>query len=601
MKRTRPLAQIALAIFMAGLASLGLMFPLDANDPVQPGAVFPLVKYADGSRIQQVYFHPPQDQVSLPAKGFASVNLIQGLCEKQVPLGESCFKLRLKLVTRLRTKMALLMGRQLAVSRETTNMSEKLAVFDFDLFYDDLPVANACRTVLVHEGRPVAIRDRNLPAGLTKPAFPMEIIAQNTAWSLVAQNTRSTFARLYPGKTPRLTVSRDTPTDPDTRLVLWPDQRAKKLQPAWTMTVRSTQRSQPFLRRYWVAASPPARILDFEDLIFYQLPAPQPGPFNAGRGPLILDRGALSVAPRLTPPASPSPAAADPRSEARTENGITAVFPGAVTGTVTGTMWETSPYRNTVSRPLPSIEIAVLRPVSSPALASTDEWGRYSLIGLTGLAMIRTSLSGPACRIVDEQAGPKNDDFATYTHNVGGSNVDVDYFSGTTDEAKLAQTSAYYYVNQAFDFVKNFLPERPTKLPRLPTHVNLDSACNAYYDRGDGTLNFFRGSVNGGVKGCPNTAYRERRLSRIRPCRGRRAGRHSRRRLQRRLRRRLDPAAHPRPVRGPGFLRSGQASARFEQGVFLEEIQGRRNPRSRPVLFRLLLGTGPATAIDLQS
>ena len=92
---------------------------------------------------------------------------------------------------------------------------------------------------MVKDGRPVAIRDRKLPAGLTKPAFPMKIISQKTAWAVVAQNANSTFARLYPGETPRLVVSRNAPTDPAERLVLWPDRRAKVLHPAWTMTVRT--------------------------------------------------------------------------------------------------------------------------------------------------------------------------------------------------------------------------------------------------------------------------------------------------------------------------------------------------------------------------
>ena len=122
-----------------------------------------------------------------------------------------------------------------------------------------------------------------------------------------------------------------------------------------------------------------------------------------------------------------------------------------------------SPYRVPAHAERRNFGVA---PVGIQAIALTDGLGRYSLPGVSGVATIRASLSGPACKIIDDQAGPKNDDFAKYTHDLGGANVDVDYYSGTTEEAKLAQTSAFFSVNQAFEFVKEFLPDRPTKLPQ---------------------------------------------------------------------------------------------------------------------------------------
>jgi hypothetical protein len=522
------------AILIATVACLGLV-PLEAHDPhtmPQNAGPSPLLKFASGSRIAQVYVQPaPNKAAPLPANGPAAAAQVQSTCEKLCPLGEAGFRLRPRLVTRLRVAMqAMLQGQPLAAARSA--LAEKLAVYDFDVLYGELPVVNASRTVLVSGGQTVAIRDRNPPQGLAKPVFPPSTAHPSTAWSLASKNSTDTLAVLYPHKPARLAADLK---DPTAHLVLWPDQRARQLQLAWAVTVRSSSRTEPFLRRYWVSASQPVRILDFEDLIFYEQAAeptqqavqpPAPSyPFSsfpkfgagANRPPVkIIDWPSAppqNAAPQYgVAPTTTSPGSTNPNATAKGASGgsFSGPFGGSVSGTVTGSMWAASPYSGVVTRPLPGVELTVTRPSGISSTAYSDAWGRYSMNSVNGLATISATLSGPACKIINDAA--TSDDVATFSSRVGNGVVDVNFPAGPSDEFKLAQNSAFYSVNSAYDFVKGYLPEHPTKLPRLATHVNVDSSCNAYYDRSDNTLNFFRsfaGSSKASEKSCPNTAYRD--------------------------------------------------------------------------------------------
>jgi len=479
------------------LASFGLMVPLEAHDAGHAGS--PLVRYANGSRIYQVYIQPPQLKAAPPAGDPVPVNWVQTLCEKQAPLAEPSYKLRPRLVTRMFASVgAMLQGQHQHAVAARAPATEKLAVFDFDLYCDDLPVANACRTVLIHDGRTLAIRDRNVTAGLAKPAMPLQPIAHTVAWPLLVKNSQDAVAQLYPGKTPALAA--DVNSGP-AKLVLWPDLREKKLYPAWTMTMRSTSKTQPYLRRYWVTATQPVRILDYEDLIYYQQqqPAPQPR-FGGPLGPFAMPL--LPRTPSTTPP--PPVAQAAPGVPATASTSI--VFAGSGAGTVTANVWDNSPYGPVVSRPMPSMEITVTRPVLGPYTTLTDGAGNFSLPGVSGSSTLTASLSGPACKIINDQANGKTEELATFNRN--GSVVNVDFPARSTEETKLAQTTAFLSVTQVYEYVRSYLPERGTKVPRLTTHVNIDSTCNAYYDRSDVSLNFFvRGT--GDSKTCPNTAYRD--------------------------------------------------------------------------------------------
>jgi hypothetical protein len=129
--------------------------------------------------------------------------------------------------------------------------------------------------------------------------------------------------------------------------------------------------------------------------------------------------------------------------------------------------------------------------VAAPAVGTeidTDANGFFSLS--SGVPPGR-QLAGPYCRIVNE-AGP------VLTPTVTGGNV---FFDAKTP-AELAQVSAFKWVSTAHAFVKDFLPANPTRLMNLPTHVNLDETCNAFFDPGQHTLNFFKAG-----DGCANSAY----------------------------------------------------------------------------------------------
>ena len=520
------------AFLIAGLAGLGLM-PVNAHDPRMPfpqlGGTSPLLKFANGRRIVQVYVQPASEKsVSLPTNGPVPFSLVQSLCEKQAPLGDAGYKLRPRLVTRLR-------GAVQAVLQPMVNaraaVNDGLTVFDFDVVYGELPVVHANRTVMVQGGRTVAIRDRNPPHGLAKPVFPRQASPANLAWSAAAKNSTDTLARLYPRKAHRLMAD---PRDPEAHLVLWPDEGARQLHLAWALTLRSTSRTEPFLRRYWVSAAQPGQILDFEDLIFYEQPpvaqtqpqSPWHNPFGSFLKPSEGSRSSVTITdwpvlPRVpaaqysaapTMPQGANQAApwqADPRRADGPASPPTAIFSGSVSGMVTGTMWDTSPYSGVVSRPLSGVEITVTRATGIASTTYSDLSGRYYLAGVNGLATVRATLKGPACKIVNE--GSKNNEAASFTGRVGRGTVDIDFPAGPSDEFKLAQNDAFYSVTRAYDFVKPYLPEHPSKVPQITTHVNVDSSCNAYYDRSDNTLNFFR-SFSGSVsndKSCPNTAYRD--------------------------------------------------------------------------------------------
>jgi hypothetical protein len=102
-----------------------------------------------------------------------------------------------------------------------------------------------------------------------------------------------------------------------------------------------------------------------------------------------------------------------------------------------------------------------------------------------------TRLTGPYCTIINE-AGPLL--VPTRTGNTLA-------FKATTEQ-ELAQVSAFKWVSIAHAFVKDYLPSNADRLVSLPTHVNIDDSCNAFFDPNEHTLNFFKSG-----DGCLNSAY----------------------------------------------------------------------------------------------
>jgi hypothetical protein len=119
---------------------------------------------------------------------------------------------------------------------------------------------------------------------------------------------------------------------------------------------------------------------------------------------------------------------------------------------------------------------------------NTDANGFFSVPGHPAL---NTRLVGPFCRVINE-AGPP------LIGTPSGNSVD---FNVTTQE-ELAQVSAFHWVSIAHRFVADFVVDRDDRLRGLPTHVNIDDTCNAFFDPNSHTLNFFKAGGD-----CLNSAY----------------------------------------------------------------------------------------------
>ncbi|MEK7994463.1 MAG: hypothetical protein AAB403_11730, partial [Planctomycetota bacterium] len=214
-------------------------------------------------------------------------------------------------------------------------------------------------------------------------------------------------------------------SEPVLEILVGPDQKGYL---AWSLEVRSTSLTQPQARRYWISAATEPRVLYFESLIYHQ--------FHQG--------------------------------------------------TVTGTLWDTTPVRGTISRRLASLEVTRTGSSGGSRVTGADGYFRFSG---TGSVTIRGALRGPSCEI-GNVAGPVMD-----VANMGDDLGPIDLDFRAAAEFELAQTTAFHWTNRGFQFVGGVVPRR-----RLPVVVNINATCNAYWD--GQAIHFYRA---GG--GCPNTAY----------------------------------------------------------------------------------------------
>ena len=84
---------------------------------------------------------------------------------------------------------------------------------------------------------------------------------------------------------------------------------------------------------------------------------------------------------------------------------------------------------------------------------------------------------------------------------LGGLNGQHDCFtSGASLGDTASARSAFYEVNKLVEMARGWLPANAWLQSQLPTNVNLNSTCNAFYSPSAGTINFYR---SGG--GCRNT------------------------------------------------------------------------------------------------
>ena len=450
------------------------------------------LRYPRGSSVSQVVTVPAKDAPKLAIANWGGVATATAasFAADEPKVQKAGLELRLRTATRLRP-VRRLVGDAPPKPAPAAD-PEKLAVFEFDLLHDKIPVARASRTVGVRGGAPLFIKDRNFPKNPPKVGAADQRLKFEAVRDAGLKDARTMFAKIYPKAEPILAV--DTSQQAVPRLEIWPDPKGDaKL--AWSYSVRSTDRRYPFLRRYWVSADKAGgQILDYEDLIFYaqrRCDAVEPTPrANAPIGKISLDIARDPV--RSLTPRGIS-AAGDPKD--------TTTPAAAIAGTITGSVWKTSPFGELdKARPLAGLDVIIIKEGETPKLALTNKDGKYSLAGMKGPVTVRVTLRGPACRIFNAQ-GPGAQ---VLTQTAKGEGT-LDLAFAVTDEAELAQVNAFCFVTEAFDFVRDHLPETPTKLAGMGTHVNIDDTCNAFYDPNDNTVNFFR-SAKGA---CPNTAYRD--------------------------------------------------------------------------------------------
>jgi hypothetical protein len=159
-------------------------------------------------------------------------------------------------------------------------------------------------------------------------------------------------------------------------------------------------------------------------------------------------------------------------------------------GTASGTLWQTTPLQPTANRTLASV--TVNRTGGGGGSQVTADDGRYGFPSGGGAATISATLSGPHSVVVNS-AGP------VMTESKAGAPASpIDLNFGASGDLETAQVSAFYWTNFVHSFANDILA--PGDLAALPTRVNINATCNAFWN--GSSINFFKA---GG--GCPNTAY----------------------------------------------------------------------------------------------
>ncbi|WP_437650674.1 hypothetical protein [Sorangium sp. So ce362] len=165
------------------------------------------------------------------------------------------------------------------------------------------------------------------------------------------------------------------------------------------------------------------------------------------------------------------------------------VVPGSVSGFTVSGGAPGAPGGTVAQTSLPHTRI------SGPGIsAHADAAGAFSIDVPLG-STLQGTLNGRAAA-VQNASGPN-----LVATGAAASGVGLVFSSPGGGEQEIAQATAYRYVDAARSFLEaNGLAPDALGEP-LPTHVNLDDFCNAFYDPGAISINFF---LSGG--GCNNSA-----------------------------------------------------------------------------------------------
>jgi hypothetical protein len=156
-------------------------------------------------------------------------------------------------------------------------------------------------------------------------------------------------------------------------------------------------------------------------------------------------------------------------------------------GTASGLLWTGSPLGSTANRVLSDLTVNRTGAGGGSVVTASD--GRYGYALGTGLATLQAKIAGPSC-VVQDLAGP-----VLNVSQSGTPDGAVDLNFGASSPLEIAQVSAFHWTNEAYHFAQGVLA-----FQNLPTRVNINSSCNAFWD--GSSINFFRAGAS-----CPNTAY----------------------------------------------------------------------------------------------
>ncbi len=164
-----------------------------------------------------------------------------------------------------------------------------------------------------------------------------------------------------------------------------------------------------------------------------------------------------------------------------------------VQGTVSATLWETTPFQATANHPLEQLNISN-RFWFFGGATTTDQAGHYNLPSFLA-GPVNAHLIGPWANVQTQASGNTNLALSASSPWFGSSTVNLNF--APTAEADLAQTSAFFWVNKVHRFAQPILPG--LALANMQVLTTINQSCNAFFN---GNLNFFRAG-----SGCPNTAY----------------------------------------------------------------------------------------------
>ena len=161
-------------------------------------------------------------------------------------------------------------------------------------------------------------------------------------------------------------------------------------------------------------------------------------------------------------------------------------------GQVTGTIWTESGLPNSPTANQEFEKFLVNRSTGGTAVTGANGLFAFSAPG--GNATLKSSLNDSHTNVkIDNKAGGE-----MARSKSGTPTNPIDLTFDASGETELAQTSGFYWVNKTIELASPILA--PTDLPSLPTNVNINGQCNAFWN--GSSVNFFK---SGG--GCPNMAY----------------------------------------------------------------------------------------------